>query len=528
MATRSIRPTDDMLAGWQSMPERAPSEIRADKPTIARTLALIGFFLIAVGAIAMAVPLVNEGRDPERRWSYIIGPTWGLVFATGGLALILFHAFADWEVQFRRLYGFFAIVLLLGGAILRIIPIKTVGVVGVRELGAWFLPYGVPMMALAFILMLAVLRHETDAFWHALLMRLLGAFGVIMILAGVGVGLAKADFVPGEGIVLILMGTLFLSGFIGMQGIGSDVGHYVGLALGFLAVGVFILAALRSATARDYFIPSGLTLMGISVVHFALALGICSDHPFVVLTRRELASFFYSPIAYFVLFVSTVVAGLVFLFVMSFILRAAMRGETVFEPVVAHYFANVFPVIIQMLIVPVLTMRLVSEEKRSGTMEMLLTVPVNETSVVMSKFVAVWIFWLVSWAPYFLFLVGLRVVGGEEFDYRPLLAFALALAATGGGFLAMGLFFSTITRNQIIAAVLTFVGMMVHLSFYVLQNMAEQNSVWRDIFNYLSFYDLWISFLEGNFAPRYLMFHLSAMVFFLYLSVKVLEARKWK
>lgn len=528
MATRSIRPTDDMLAGWQSLPERAPSVMREDKPTIARTLALIGFFLIAVGAIAMVVPLLNEGREPERRWTYIIGPTWGLVFATGGLALILFHAFADWEVQFRRLYGFFAIVFLLGGAILRVIPIKTAGVVGVRELGAWFLPYGVPMMALAFVLILAVLRHETDAFWRALLMRLLGAFGVVMILAGVGVGLARADFVPGEGIVLILLGTMFLSGFIGMQGIGSDVGHYFGLALGFLAVGVFVLATLRSTTARDYFIPSGLTLIAVSVVHFALALGICSDHPFVVLTRRELAAFFYSPIAYFVLLVSTVVAGILFLLIMSFVFRIAMRGDTVFEPVVAHYLGNVFPVIIQMIVVPVLTMRLVSEEKRSGTMEMLLTVPVNEVSVVLSKFIAVWIFWLVTWLPYFLFLVALRIVGGEEFDYRPVLAFSLALAATGGGFLAMGLFFSTITRNQVIAALLAFVGMMVQLSFHVFQNLADQSSVWHDIFHYLSFYDLWISFLEGTFAPRYLVFHLSAMVFFLYLSVKVLEARKWK
>ncbi len=529
MATRSIRPTDDtMLSGWESLPERAPSVMRDDKPTIARTLALIGFFLIAVGAIAMMVPMFNEGRERERQWSYIIGPTWGLVFATGGLSLILFHAFADWEVQFRRLYGFFAIVFLLGGAVLRVIPIKTAGVVGVRELGGWFLPFGVPMMALAFVLILAVLRHETDAFWQALLMRLLGAFGAIMILAGVGVGLAKPDFVPGEGIVLILMGTMFLSGFIGMQGMGSDTGHYVGLALGFLAVAVFFLATLRSMTARDYFIPAGLTLMGTSLLHFALSLGICSDHPFIVLTRRELASFFFSPIAYLVLFGSTVVAGILFYLVIASIFLDAVRGETIFEPIVYFYLGNAIPVIIQMIVVPVLTMRLLSEEKRSGLMEMLLTAPVNESSVVMSKFLAVWIFWLLTWLPYFLFLVGLRVAGGEEFDYRPLLSFALALAATGGGFMAMGLFFSSITQNQIIAAVLTFVGMMVHLSLFMFQGVFDPGSVWREIFTYASFFDLWRMYLQGNFAPRFLVFHVATMVFFLYLSVKVLEARKWK
>jgi ABC-type transport system involved in multi-copper enzyme maturation permease subunit len=147
---------------------------------------------------------------------------------------------------------------------------------------------------------------------------------------------------------------------------------------------------------------------------------------------------------------------------------------------------------------------------------------------VLAKFVAVLIFWLVTWLPYFLFLVGLRVVGGEEFDYRPLLSFAMALAATGGGFMAMGLFFSTITRNQIIAAVLTFVGMMVHLSLFMFQGVFDPGSIWRDVFTYASFFDVWRGFLQGNFAPRQLIFHLSAMVFFLFLSVKVLEARKWK
>ena len=524
MATRSIRPKEEtMLSGWEPQPERAPSIMREQKPTVARTLALIGFFLIAVGAIAMIVPLINEGRAPERRWSYIIGPTWGLVFATFGLSLILFHAFADFEVQFRRLYGVFAIVFLLFGAVLRVIPTKT-------GLGAFFLPYGIPLMALGFLLALAVLRHETDAFWRALLLRLIGALGAVMVLVGVGGGLINvhADFLPGEGIVLIILGTLFLGGFIGMQESGSSVAYFAGLALGCFAVAVFLFAGFRSLGSRDYFIPSGLTLMATGLLHFAISLGICSDQPLVVLTRRELGAFFYSPIAYLVLFGSTVVAGILFYLVMESILMDALTGQTIFEPVVYFYLGNAIPVIIQMIVVPVLTMRLLSEEKRSGTLEMLLTAPVDESSVVLSKFFAVWIFWLITWLPYFLFLVGLRVIGGEEFDYRPLLSFALALMATGGGFMAMGLFFSSITRNQIIAAVLTFVGMMVHLSLFMFQGVFDPGSIWREVFSYASFFDLWRTFLNGNFAPRYLIFHVSAMVFFLFLSIKVLEARKWK
>lgn len=522
MATRSVRPKDDtMLSDWESMPERAPSAIRADKPSIARSLALVGFFMIAVGAIAMAVPLLNEGRTAEQRWTYIIGPTWGLVFATTGLALILFHSFADWEVQFRRLYGFFAIVLLLGSAVLRVLPTKA-------GMGAWFLPYGVPLMALGYLLTLAVLRHETDEFWRGLLLRLLGGFGAIMIVAAVAVGLFRPAFLPGEGVVLLIMGTFFVGGFIGMQEAGSDIGYYAGLALGIFAAVVFVLAAFRSMGSRDFFVPAGLTLLVASMVHFALSLGICSDHSFVVLTRRELASLFFSPIAYLVLVGSTIVAGILFTLVFASLFDDARQGQTLFEPIVQYYLGNAIPVIIQMIVVPVLTMRLLSEEKRSGTLEMLLTAPVNETSVVLAKFLAVWIFWLITWLPYFFFLVGLRVVGGEEFDYRPLLSFSLGLAATGAGFMAMGLFFSSITRNQIIAAVLTFVGMMVHLSLFMFQGIFDSGSTWREVFAYASFFDMWRAYIQGNFAPRFLIFHISAAVFFLFLSVKVLEARKWK
>jgi ABC-2 type transport system permease protein len=207
----------------------------------------------------------------------------------------------------------------------------------------------------------------------------------------------------------------------------------------------------------------------------------------------------------------------------------AEAGISIEEPVVHWYLARTgLPAIIQLVIVPVVTMRLLSEENRSGTLEMLLSAPVNETSVVLAKFVAVLIFWLVTWAPYFLYLVALRVVGGEEFDYRPLLSFGLALLACGSGFMAMGLFCSALTKNQIIAAVLTFVGMMIHLTFLLLQGLFARGSVWSDIFSYASFFELWQNTLNGNFAPRFLMFHVSAAVFFLFLSVKTLEARKWK
>ena len=104
------------------------------------------------------------------------------------------------------------------------------------------------------------------------------------------------------------------------------------------------------------------------------------------------------------------------------------------------------------------------------------------------------------------------------------------MLAVGAGFISMGLFFSSLTRNQIIAAVLTFVGMIAHLAAFIvkLRYRLERGDFWYEVLTYVSFLDLWTNTLEGTFTPRFLLFHLSATVFFLYATVKVLEARKWK
>src|SRR5262249_21387406 len=119
-----------------------------------------------------------------------------------------------------------------------------------------------------------------------------------------------------------------------------------------------------------------------------------------------------------------------------------------FEPVTFYFLYNFFVLIAVIFIVPVLTMRLLSEEKRSGTLEVLLTAPLKDYQVVLSKFFAAFVVYMLAWASWAMFLLALRVEGGRPFDYRPLLAFYIALACTGAGFISMGLFFSALTRNQ--------------------------------------------------------------------------------
>jgi len=186
-----------------------------------------------------------------------------------------------------------------------------------------------------------------------------------------------------------------------------------------------------------------------------------------------------------------------------------------------------FPVMSVIFVVPVLTMRLLSEEKRSGTLEVMLTAPVDEVTVALSKFFASLVFFLFLWVPWGLFLVALRIEGGRPFDYRPLLSFGVVLVCTSSAMLSIGLFFSSLTRSQIGAAVLTFMAMIGLLLLYFLQRVVGPGSTWQTVFSQITFVDQWIQSLLGKLYLRSVIVQLSITVFFLFLTVKTLEARKW-
>jgi ABC-type transport system involved in multi-copper enzyme maturation permease subunit len=198
------------------------------------------------------------------------------------------------------------------------------------------------------------------------------------------------------------------------------------------------------------------------------------------------------------------------------------------EPIILQYVFSLLPVFVLVLLVPLLTMRLLSEEKRSGTLEVLLTAPVDDMWVVLSKFFAALVFFMLIWAPWGLFLVALRVGVGQPFDYRPLLSFSIGLICSGAGFLSMGLFCSALTRNQIIAYVLTVAGMIILLAIFFINQELPETSGWRPVLTSASFVDQWMNTLQGKLSVRDVFFPLSSAVFWLFLTVKVMEARKWQ
>lgn len=514
MATRSIKPKrdDTILTDWQSIPEAAPSATRSEGTIGAQVMLFVGFFLLLVGGLAMIAPLTS--------WGYFLRPGPGYACFTIGLCLTLYHCFVDPEPQFRLLYSLAGFVLIGIAAVLRVFPSDS-------GLGAYFLPLGVPALVIALLFLIGVARNESNAARRNLIrMAILGVAGVLLVF-GIGRGFFDADFLTTEGAVVSVLGLAYMTSFLGLSHErDGDLGYYASLTLGILGVGVLGLATIRSFANSDFFLPAGLILIGIGLAAMTLGIGNASDRPTIVLARRELLSYFCSPVAYLVIVGLLVIFGVNFRFYQQ-IAMDEMQREFFLEPIVQSYCVNLFPVLAFWITIPVITMRLLSEERRSGSLELLLTAPLSEWSIVLGKFLAAWIFFLITWLPFFLFMVSFRIFGDQPFDYRPLLAFFLALACTGAGFIAIGLFISSLTGNQIIAAVLTYAVLLLALGLHFLRGSPAFEGM-QDLIMYFSFLHLWSETSQGNVSVRYFAAHLSVAVFFLFLTTLALSARKWK
>jgi ABC-type transport system involved in multi-copper enzyme maturation permease subunit len=494
--------------------ERAPSLLREDEPKFPRIIGTISLTVALFGIMAICVTL--SGRTGPFRLG------WGSFFLAWGLGGLLFHAAADKEQQMRRSYTILGGLLCIAGIVFSVVRFQ-------EQVGSLFL-IGVLCFVFGLLFVLAGLRYETDEIWRKWILLAIGGAGALGALTGlIGGNIGKGEFLLPYGLLLALLGLFYLSAFIGLSGTSSDLGYRAGLAIGVLGALAFLVALIRSFFP-GYLVANGFILMCLGLCYLAASVAFCSDRPIVVLTRRELATFFYSPIAYIVLIGLTCVAWVFFWLFLSRVVIQMQRGIPIVEPIVQHYIFDIFPVIMMIFVVPVLTMRLLSEEKRTGTLEVLLTAPVNETAVVLSKFLASLAFLLLAWLPWGLFLVALRVENGKPFDFRPLLSFGIAMTFMGGGFMSMGLFFSSLTRNQIASAVLAFVGMILLTGLALIKFNMEDSSPtnpWVTVLAQMSYIELWYRSLEGQLNPRLLIYHLSATVLWLFMTVKVLESRRW-
>lgn len=242
-----------------------------------------------------------------------------------------------------------------------------------------------------------------------------------------------------------------------------------------------------------------------------------------VLFSKELKSYFYSPIAYVVLVVFLAFNGYIFSLLMSALNdpRVTVEGSAM----QLFFGGTIFFYLVLSIVASVTTMRLIAEERKSGTIEVLMTAPITDVDLVLSKFLGAMAFYVILWLPTLLYLVMLRRY--SEVDYGPIAAGYLGTMLLGGMFIAIGLLFSSMTKNQIIAAIASFVVITVLWTVGVFRSFV-QGGLAQGLFSYLNIFDHFDHFNKGIIDTRPIVYYISGTILCLFLTVKIVESHKWR
>lgn len=247
---------------------------------------------------------------------------------------------------------------------------------------------------------------------------------------------------------------------------------------------------------------------------------------FLTLLSREIKSYFCSPTAYIVLSFFLLLTGFNFYMDISIL----SRGTS--EVTVVEAFFNSVPFWIGfILIFPPITMRVFAEEFKMGTMETLMTAPVREWQVVLSKFGGALFFYIIVWLPsFFYFVLFERITQAQAANASgAYLGSYLLLLLVGMFFISVGCFASVLTQNQIVAAVISFCVITLFFFGGLLSFFSPNVSpVLREIVGYFSTLEHMGEFSKGIIDSRRLVFYGSATVFMLVLTLQFFQFRRWK
>ncbi|MEY4916718.1 MAG: ABC-type transport system involved in gliding motility, permease component [Verrucomicrobiota bacterium] len=247
---------------------------------------------------------------------------------------------------------------------------------------------------------------------------------------------------------------------------------------------------------------------------------------FMALLRRELGTFFYSLTGY------VIIASVALLMGMGFVVMLNNLGNAPSPMPVTESFYNTFYFwLIVLLSAPVITMRLFALEKATGTFETLMTTPVGDAQVVAAKFSAAIIFYLVTWLPLLACLIIVRHFTQQTaaLDTHTLGATYLGIFLVGSLFISLGCFASSLTRSQMAAAMIAFVLGMGLFSLGFLAMALPADSDWQtQALAYFNLFDQMHDFARGVVDTRAVIFYVSTTFVFLFLTLRVVESRRWK
>lgn len=228
--------------------------------------------------------------------------------------------------------------------------------------------------------------------------------------------------------------------------------------------------------------------------------------------RREVRSYFTSPIGYIFLAAFYAYTGIMF---SSYSLES---GYTKLDSL----FGSLLIIIV--VLVPILTMRTISEEKRSKTDQCLLTAPVGLGSIVLGKFLAAFLIYLLAVSITVVLAVVVSVYGSP--DWNVVVGNIVALALVGGAYISIGILCSSFTENQVVSAVSSFIALLLCSFLSTIANILPFDWL-QAACGKISFGERYYSFTYGVFDFSNVVFFISAVAVFLFLTVRVLEKRRW-
>ena len=241
------------------------------------------------------------------------------------------------------------------------------------------------------------------------------------------------------------------------------------------------------------------------------------------LTVRELKAFWYSPVAYVVGALFLLLQGVVFGLLIS--LLNDPRIDPSFTMAQFFFSGTFFFWFSALVIPPLLTMRSFSEEKRTGTIEFLLTAPVTDIQVVLAKFSGAWLCYIFLWLSTLPFFIVLRAF--SPFDWGPVAAGYIGTFLLGAVLVALGIFASSLTRNQVIAAVLSFVAILLLFSIGILEMFTHDPESMRMV-QYMSLLDQLRGFSKGILDTRPMVLYASLTAIFLFLTGRIVGNPRWR
>jgi len=235
--------------------------------------------------------------------------------------------------------------------------------------------------------------------------------------------------------------------------------------------------------------------------------------------QREFQAFFFSPIAWVVISASAILNGVMFVLLIEFLSGPDPAQGAPMQMM----FSWILYWLVALIISPLITMRSFAEEKHAGTLETLLTAPISDVQVVMAKFSASAVFYIITWSPTFLYPLILSRY--SELDAGPVLSGYLGTFCIGLMFIAVGILCSAATRNQIVAALLSFGSVMV---LFLIGLFGFTANVTQDgFFNYVNLLTHMEDFSKGIVDSRYLVYYATNTSLALFGAVQIIQSRRW-